>query len=254
MLRLAARQIDLLRRELAQNSEALLVVILDDGQPVPELVQVVCGVTVAADHVIILREDPDSTRTDWYGHKRGDPVAFFRINEYISTPLTLINRIRVASADAEWIVLHPDGTICPPSLLELMRHVASQTFSKPRFLIVIDRLDLICADPELADLAALGQSIDLTTNRDQAYFREIIASEDLSPEALTLLADIFARLWAGPCPDLTPRSLERTCESTPFRGLREAVENEYLHPWRCEDTEREWAEQVIREVLHERTH
>jgi hypothetical protein len=49
-----------------------------------------------------------------------------------------------------------------------MRYVASQTFTKPRFLILVERLDLICASPELADLAALRQPIDLTTNRDRA--------------------------------------------------------------------------------------
>ena len=254
MLRLAARKVDVLQRELAQSSDTLLVVILDDGQPVSELVQVVCGVTDADAAPITLSEDPDPARTDWYGHKPGDPVALFRISDYVGTPLTLINSIRVASAEAEWIVLHAGGTTCPPALLELMRYVASQTFTKPRFLILVERLDLICAAPELADLAALGPSIDLTTDRDRAYFREIITSADLDPETLTLLADVFARLWAGPLPDLTPRSLERTCELAPVLGLRPAVEMEYLDSGRASDTERERVEQVIREVLRERTH
>jgi hypothetical protein len=254
MLRLAARQIDLLQRELAQSPEALLAVIFDDGQPVPELVQVVCGVAVSADGaLIIVNEDPDPGRTDWYGYKRGDPVALFRISDYLGTPLTLISRIRVASAEAEWIVLHAGGTMCPPSLLELMRYVASQRFTKPRFLILVERLDLICAAPELADLAALGQPIDLTANRDQAYFREIITSADLDPETLTLLADVFARLWAGPLPDLTPRSLERTCELAPLLGLRHAVEGEYLDSWHDSGTDMKLVERIIEELLRERT-
>lgn len=209
MLRLTRRQTEILRQELDDHLGGLMTVVIDDGQSVGHMIDAAAEVT------------PEP------GRSRGG-VARFRISDYLGTPTGLVKAIRSAVAEADLIILHAGGTQCPPALVELVRFIADQEFSRPRFLIVVERLDLACAAPELVELVNLCRRIDLTLSRDSAYFREIAERPDLDERSLSLLVDLFENLLAGPLPHVTTRSLDRTCSAATKIGVRRAVELEYI--------------------------
>lgn len=233
MLVLARRQIEILRQETDHRLGGLTTVVIDDAQSVDEVVSVVTGGSA------------DSGGSD-------DDVVCFRISNYLGTPIDLVDAIRAAAAEANWIILHAGCNRCPPALLELMRFVAHQEFSRPRFLIVVERLDLACASPELAELATLSQRVDLTLVRDATYFREIMEPSELDAGTLTLLVDVFRRLQAGPLPDLTTRSLQRTCSTAALFGVRTAVETEYIARL-ADGSHRNAVANIIQEALRDRS-
>lgn len=220
MLRLAGRQIETLRRDVDAGRQPVTVII-DDGQPVAELI---------------------------YGLVGRSDVPLFRMTDGLFAVPSLIDGVRGAAAAADWLVIYAGGTFCPPALVELMRFVAGQEFRLPRFITVVERLDLAWASPELAEVAALGRLIDLTADRDTAYFREIVTEPELEQRTVTLIVDLFERLRSGPLPDLTTRSLERACSAAAWGGVERGAELAFLGRLRP-GPEHDAAEKIIKEAL-----
>lgn len=211
MTGLARRQVTRLLQDVVVKGPNPSYVVIDDGQSIGDLTHVVTGVEVGPGKSI-------------------DGVYRFRISDYAGAGSRLVSLIETAVTDATWIIIHAGGTQCPPALLELMSYVSNQHFRSPRFVLVVERLDLECASSELRELFKLGQIVDLTINRDGAYFLELVCPLGAPPTVTEMLVRLHLQMLESAVPAhlQSLRTLARACETGASVDLETTVDVNYL--------------------------
>lgn len=215
MLGWTRSQRDALRQIEMSPDVAIWSIVIDDGQRAWQLVEIVTGKSPS-----LTDSDPDRS------------VPAFRLSEgYYSGPF-LVEQLRQLIATASWIVIYAGGTRCAPELVELMQYLDGQNFDEPRFLVIVDAMDLECATTELQTLVHLGRLIDLTAHRDSEYYWELIADNDLPPPLARTLAEFHhqvAALEGSRSIPFTTRNLNRAAHRLAAKDpITLAVEMEYL--------------------------
>lgn len=198
MLGWARSQLDALKQIESSTGVAIWSIVIDDGQPVEQLAQIITG------------QQPSFTDIG-----QSQSVPAFNLSQGTAGPV-LVERLRREIAAATWIVIYAGGTQCPPALIELMQYVSGQNFHEPRFLIVVDAIDLECASAGLQALVRLGRFIDLTAGRNVEYYRELIANYDISATLKHKLADFHhqvAALDGSRSVPFTTRNLDRAAST-----------------------------------------
>lgn len=234
MVGFAKRQVERLSHEVVEQHDNPAFVIIEDGQSVTDLVSEVTGVTVGPG-------------------QSGDGVHRFRVSDYAGSGVQLVSRIESAVADAAWIIIHVGGTVCPPAFLELMTYIAAQDFRWPRFLVVVERLDLECASDELLELFTLGRVVNLTTSRDSAYFLELVAPLGAPLAATEKLVQLHLRMVNSDVPAhlQSLRTLVRSCEMAAQYDLQSTLDLQYLAGLDSSTADYSTVKQLIEEVFGE---
>jgi len=236
MIRLAQRQVAKLLLEVEAKGVNPAYVVVEDGQSIGDLTHTVTGVDVGPGQSV-------------------DGVYRFRLSDYLSAGSRLVSRIQGAVEDAVWIIIHAGGTQCPPALLELLTYISSQDFRSPRFLIAVERLDLECASSELQELFMLRPLIDLTADRDNAYFLELVAPLGAPWAATVALVRLHLRMLesAAPAHLQSLRTLARACETAAHFDLGTAVDSNYLAGLDPSSADYAAVRQLVEEVIGDGT-
>jgi hypothetical protein len=234
MVGFAHRQVERLLREVVAQNDNPAFVVIEDGQSISDLTITVTDVAVGPSQSI-------------------DGVYRFRISDYAGADARLVSQIESAVADAAWIIIHVGGTMCPPALLELVAYISTQNFQKPRFLVVVERLDLECASSELLDLFTLGRTVDLTTNRDSAYFLELVAPLGASQAATEKLVQLHLLIVNSVVPARLQslRTLIRACEMASYCDLQRTLDSQYLAGLDPSTADYSAVKQLIEEVCRD---
>lgn len=232
MIRLTQRQVAKLLHEVEAEGINPAYVVFEDGQSVGDLTRTVTGIEVDSEQSV-------------------GGVYRFRLSDYVSSGSRLVSRLKTAVEDAAWIIIHVGGTQCPPALLELMTYISAQDFQTPRFLVAVERLDLECASNELQELFKLEPIIDLTIDRDEAYFRELVAPLGAPTAATEALVRLHLRMLESAVPAYLQslRTLARACEIAAIFDLRTAVDSNYLGGLTPSSADYAAVRQLIEEVI-----
>lgn len=69
-------------------------------------------------------------------------IGWFRISNHLPTGENLIELIREASANSDWIFIQAGGSSCPEPVFEFMLFLGTQRFSVPRIVFVAEATDV----------------------------------------------------------------------------------------------------------------
>lgn len=79
-------------------------------------------------------------------------IAWFRLSHYLPTGELLVERIQEVADSVDWVFLHTGCSVMPPAVLELLRFVAVQEATRPRFVVVGEQTDVIHGDAAMKQL------------------------------------------------------------------------------------------------------
>lgn len=139
---LLPRQRDLLQKKVTESSDNPVFVVVYDTQSIDDLVECLTGKAVASEEI-------------------KDGVAHFRLSHYLPSGELLVERIKVAVANCEWVVLFTGCSICPEAVLELFQYICSRQFSSPRIVVVGERTDVRHGSEKMMELFSLGKLVNL---------------------------------------------------------------------------------------------
>jgi hypothetical protein len=120
---------------LLPRQRAALETIVEGIEPNPLFV-VVYDTQGVRDVAEGLGVDPGACETVTGG------VGWFRITNHLPTGERMIDLIKEAVEEAEWIFIHAGGSICPEPVFEFMLFLRGEKFSTPRFVFVAEATDV----------------------------------------------------------------------------------------------------------------
>lgn len=140
---LLPRQRQQLIVNVQQSTNNPIFVIIYDTQSVTEIVETLTGVTISSSEM----------------EKGG--VARFRLSNYLPTGEKLVEDLKEAIPTFDWIILHTGCSICPEIILEFFQYLCSQTFSKPRIVVIGEQTDVTFGNENMQELFRLGHVVNL---------------------------------------------------------------------------------------------
>ncbi|MGH3828826.1 MAG: hypothetical protein ACRDRS_00010 [Pseudonocardiaceae bacterium] len=156
-------------REILPRAANLTSIVIEDGQPVSIIAKIL--------------SDQGSSLTK-VGDRSAEHVAMIRVSNYIGSnadAAILLDTVKEKAETADWVVLHVGATVVPFSLVQLARFIVALPLGRPRFLLVVEDLDYLCASPELGQLTQLSPPCGLIEDRSFEYFLQIPCPGDGQP-------------------------------------------------------------------------